>query len=132
MMNEEDMDIESSCTKTKLLIDKVTGEILTVALSETELDCLDEPYQNSDWLLWPMKFRLQWSKCKNLAIKYFLESKRIVASCFRERKVWFSGEIEIFCKFRLFRSAIFSTGETFSKTKLLNDALQLKGGRLRL
>ena len=35
---KEDMDIESFCTKTKLLIESLTEQILTVALRETEFD----------------------------------------------------------------------------------------------
>ena len=44
-MEREEMDIESSSTKAKLLIEFVTEEILKAAWRKTEFDCQDETYE---------------------------------------------------------------------------------------
>ena len=41
------MDFESICTKTKLLIETLTEEILTIAFRETEFEHQDEADQSS-------------------------------------------------------------------------------------
>ena len=46
-MEREDMDIESSCTKTKLLTETLSEKILKAALKETEFEYKDESYQYS-------------------------------------------------------------------------------------
>ena len=46
-METNEIDIESSCTKTKLLSETLTEEILKAAWMETEFDYQDESYQFS-------------------------------------------------------------------------------------
>ena len=61
-MKKEDTEIESSCTKTQLLIETLTEEIWTAALRETEIEDQDESDQYSIF----GKFRHLGFACKEI------------------------------------------------------------------
>ena len=109
MKKKEDMEVESSCTKTQLLIDTLAEKNLTVASKETEFEFQDESDQYYFSTFSPTDFPLR----KNTesgnqvifqewkSVDWYLKGRNAACS-YGEQKVWSPGKNRIILHFLTF------------------------------